>query len=209
MRRQAIVALLALASCLAWPGRTWAQDFGLFGRILSDAEATAVKGGETYASVSLGRGLATVTSIPRDSYGMDYSRASSFSVAVHNRVSVKLVNDTRDIYRPDKFPKGTASMDVSKISDEYRQGRYGSSKGEWITTDAKRLVTAYPNRADETPVKSKPYMKEDNGYFWHANNAKPFEESKSFGCLISPQKDLDRVIRVMKNDRGPKRIDVY
>jgi hypothetical protein len=70
-------------------------------------------------------------------------------------------------------------------------------------------VTAYPNNADETPIKSKPYMREDRGYFWHSNNAKPFEESKSFGCLISPQKDLDRVIRAMKNDRGPKRIEVH
>jgi hypothetical protein len=209
MRKQAIIALLALASCLALPGRIWAQDFGLFGRVLSQAEASAVKGGETYASVSLGRGMATVTSIPRDSYGMDYSRASSFSVGVHNRVDYKTVNEKAYSYDTARFPKGTASMDVSKISDEYRQDRYGSSKGEWITTDAKRLVTAYPNRADETPVKSKPYMKEDSGYFWHANNAKPFEESKSYGCLISPQKDLDRVISVIKNDRGPKRIEVH
>jgi hypothetical protein len=209
MRRQAIVALLALASCLAWPGRIWAQDFGLFGRVLSDAEATAIKGGETYASVSLGRGLATVTSIPRDSYGMDYSRASSFSVSVHNRVDYKTVNEKTYSYDTARFPKGSASMSVREISDEYRQDRYGSSKGEWIATDAKRLVTAYPNKADETPDRSKPYIKEDYGYFWHANNAKPFEESKSFGCLISPQKDLDRVIWAIKNDIGPKRIEVH
>lgn len=209
MRKKAIVALLALASCLAWPGRGRAQDFGLFGRVLSDAEATAVKGGETYASVSLGRGLATVTSIPRDSYGMDYSRASSFSVSVHNRVSTKLVNDTHDIYKPDAFPKGEAKMDVAKIPDKPRQTRYGGSEGEWITTDAKSTVKAYPYNDVGKPDRSKGYIREDYGYFWHSNNEIPFNESVSYGCLISPQRELGRVISVIKADIGPKAIKVW
>lgn len=209
MRKQAIVALLVLAFRLAWPGGTWAQDLGLFGRVLSDAEATAVRGGETYASVSLGRGLATVTSIPRDSYGMDYSRASSFSVPVHNRVDYRTVKEDTYSYDTARFPKGAASMSVREIPDTPRQERYGSSSGDWIATDAKRLVTAYPNKADGTADKSQPYMREDYGYFWHANNVKTFEESKSFGCIISPQKDLDRVIWAIKNDIGPKRIEVH
>ena len=208
MRKQAIIALLALASCLALPGRIWAQDFGLFGRVLSQAEASTVKGGETYASVSLGRGMATVTSIPRDSYGMDYSRASSFSVEVHNRVDRTTVKEKGYSYDTTTFPKGGASMAVAKIPDEDRQKRYGGKNGEWITTDAKRLVTAYPQDEKGKADKTKAYMKEDYGYFWHANNAKPFSESKSYGCLISPQKDLDRVISAIKNDRGPKRIEV-
>jgi len=208
MRKQAIIALLALASCLAWPGRIWAQDFGLFGRVLSQAEASAVKGGETYASIGLDRGMATVTTIPRDSYGMDYSRASSFSVEVHNNVSSKLVNDTKDIYKPDSFPEGEAKMAVSKISGEARQKRYGGSDGEWITTDASRTVKAYPYNDVGQPDRAKAYVREDDGYFWHANNAVDFNYSKSNGCLISRQQDLNRVIAAIKADIGPKRITV-
>jgi hypothetical protein len=209
MRKQAIVALLVLAFRLAWPGGTWAQDLGLFGRVLSDAEATAVRGGETYASVSLGRGLATVTSIPRDSYGMDYSRASSFSVPVHNRVSTKLVNDKQDIYRPDTFPKGEAKMAVARIPDKPRQARYGGSEGEWITTDATRTVKAYPYNDVGKPDRSNGYIRDDYGYFWHANNKVSFQKSESYGCLISPQRELDRVISVIKADIGPKTIKVW
>jgi hypothetical protein len=209
MPRQAIIALLALSLGLAWPGRAGAQDFSLFGRVLSDAEATTVKGGETYASVSIGQGLATVTSIPRDSYGMDYSRASSFSVAVHNRVSTKLVNDKDDIYRPDKFPQGEAKMAVAEIPDKARQVRYGGSEGEWVTTDASRTVKAYPYNDVGKPERSKGYIREDYGYFWHANNKVSFETSVSYGCIISPQEDLNRVISVIKSDNGPKRITVW
>ena len=209
MRKQAIIALLALASCLALPGRIWAQDFGLFGRVLSQAEASTVKGGETYASVSLGRGMATVTSIPRDSYGMDYSRASSFSVEVHNNVSSKLVNDTKDIYKPGSFPEGEAKMAVAKIPEKARQKRYGGSDGEWITTDASRTVQAYPYNDVGRPDRSKAYVREDYGYFWHANNEKPFNRSQSNGCLISRRSALDHVISVIKADIGPKKITVH
>lgn len=203
MRRLTILALLALVAGLAW-----AQDFGLFGRVLGEAEASAVTGGETYASVDLDRGLATVTSIPRDSYGMDYSRASSFSVEVHNNISSKPVPDSKDIYVPEHFPKGEASMKEARIPDKKRQGRYGSSEGEWITTDATRKVTAYPYDDNGQPIRSQRYEREDGGYFWHANNAVDMRYSKSQGCLISRQSAIDRVVAAIKADIGPKRISV-
>lgn len=204
MRRLTILALLALVAGLAW-----AQDFGLFGRVLGEAEASAVTGGETYASVDLDRGLATVTSIPRDSYGMDYSRASSFSVEVHNNVKKELVRDTKDIYMTEKFPKGEAEISTARIKGTERSKAYGSSEGEWITTDATRTVKAYPYDDNGQPVRAKSYTRQDYGYFWHANNVRPFNQSQTHGCLISRQKDLDRVISAIKADAGPKRIQVY
>jgi hypothetical protein len=185
-----------------------AQAFTLQGSILSPAECQALGGGETYVEVNAERTRATVTSIPRDAKGMDYSRATCYTVPVHNRVTKTPQPSDADFYKAASFPSGSASMDVKKIPDTRRQDRYGSSGGEWITTDASRTVTAYPRGADGKADLSQPTTRQDYGYFWHANNAVAYDRSESAGCLISPKADLDRVIATLKADRGPKRIRV-
>lgn len=210
MRRMPI-ALLALAALVAAPSlqaQAPAPAFAIGGRLLAWAEASAIYGGETYISVDSGRTRAVVSSVPRDKYGMDYSRASSYTVEVHNKVTEKIQPGDGDFYQPDSFPVGDAYMDVGTIKDQYRRDRYGSSSGEWIRTDATRTVVAYPKGSDGKPDKSQPYTRSDGGYFFHANNAASFEESKSAGCLIARQGCLDRIISTLKTDRGKKRISV-
>lgn len=210
MRRMPI-ALLALAALVAAPNllaQAPAPAFAIGGRLLGWTEASALYGGETYISVDSGRTRAVVTSIPRDKYGMDYSRASSYTVEVHNRVTSTPQVGDGDFYQPDSFPSGEAYMDVGTIKDQYRKDRYGSSSGEWIRTDATRTVVAYPKGSDGQPDKSQPYTRSDGGYFLHANNSAPFEKTVSAGCLIARQGCLDRIIATIKADRGRKRINV-
>ena len=198
------VFLLGLALAASAVG----QGFAVGGRALSPQECSQIKGGETYVDIDVDRQVARVTSIPRDDYGLDYSRTACYSVAVHNRVSKNIAKNTDDCYQPDQFPKGAANMSVASIDGAKKSERYGSSAGEWITTDASRQVTAYPYLPDRSPDKANAYTREDWGYYWHANNAFSFDESVSFGCFISPQKELDRVISTLKADKGRKRITV-
>jgi hypothetical protein len=139
---------------------------------------------------------------------MDYSRASSYSIEVHNRVTSKNQPGDGDFYKPDSFPSGESYLEVGTIGDEYRRGRYGSSSGEWIKTGATRTVVAYPKGANGQADTTQSYTRSDGGYFIHANNARPFNESESAGCIIARQKCLDRVISTIKADRGRKRIFV-
>lgn len=197
-----IIAALAVAPL-------GAQDFSIDGRQLSSNESAAVLGGETYVEINASRSLARVVTIPRDSYGMDYSRAACYSVGVHNNISDKLQQEKKDWYQPTHFPAGTVNMGVRAIDGQERQTKYGSSSGEWITTDAVTTVTAYPKGANGKADMSQPYTRSDSGYFWHANNEKGFSNSVSAGCLISEKSDIDRVISTLKNDRGPKRLTVH
>jgi hypothetical protein len=207
MRFSAVLSIVVLGAVLAGP--LWAQGcFPAQGRQLAEEELFMVLGGETYVDVDADRTIAVVTAIPRDKYGMDYGRACTYTVQVHNRVTTRDQTGDGDFYTAASFPKGTANMSVRSIADAARQERYGSSSGEWIATDASRVVTAYPAGANGKADKSQPYTRQDYGYFWHANNAVPFKESVSAGCLISPKKDLDRVISTMKGDSGNKRISM-
>ncbi len=185
------------------------QAFIVQGHPLTVAERASIRGGETWVEVDRERSVARVTTIPRDRYGMDYSRAGCYSVEVRNVVTTKLQKGSGDAYQPTTFPVTTADMQVRKIADTYRQQRYGSSGGEWIATDAVATVTAYPVNAKGEADMSKPYARADSGYFWHANNATAFENSVSAGCLLSRQKDIDRVISTLAADRGPKKISVH
>lgn len=209
MRKAATIQALCIILILGLAGLSvGAQDFDIGGRQLSVAECELLVGGETYVSVENGRSVARVVSIPRDEYGMDYSRATAYEVETHNRITKAQGKGENDFYDVVKFPVGRSTMNVALIPDSFRQGRYGSSNGEWIRTDATTMVTAYPIGADGKPDKTKPFMRADAGYFWHANNAAPFSGSVSAGCLISRQKDLDRVIVTLKSDRGPKSLTV-
>lgn len=187
-----------------------AQVFSVEGSRLSAEESAVLTGGETWVSVDADRTVAVVTSIPRDSYGMDYSRATSYTVPVKNAVTSEVQSGGNDFYEPAPFPAGNASMAIKPVTgDVARAARYGGSGGEWITTDASRMVTAYPIGPDGKADRSRPYTRQDWGYFWHANNAKPFETAVSAGCLLSPKDSLDRVIATLKADRGRKRISVH
>lgn len=209
MRRMPItLALAALIAASALQAQVLAPAFAVGGHLLGDIEASTILGGETYMSVDRTRTRAVVTSIPRDSYGMDYSRASSYSVEVHNRVTAKEQKGVADMYDAARFPAGEAAMTVGKISDDYRSQRYGSSQGEWIKTNASQTVTAYPRKADGTADRSQPYQRADYGYYIHANNAIAFDRSESAGCIVMKKSCLDRVISTLRGDSGRRRINV-
>jgi len=205
-----LAALIALVAMTAGAAGIAAQTFMVEGRPLSATDCAVLTGGETWVDVDARRTVAVVTSIPRDSYGMDYSRASSYTVPVKNAVTTRDQPGDNDIYTAAPFPTGSATMTVKPVSgDAARAARYGGSDGEWITTDASRTVTAYPIGPDGKADKSRPYTRQDYGYFWHANNSVAFEDAVSAGCLLSPKSQLDRVISTLKADSGKKRITVH
>lgn len=205
-----LAALIALAMLTAGASGIAAQTFQVEGQPLSAADCAVLTGGETWVDVDAGRTVAVVTSVPRDSYGMDYSRATSYTVPVKNVVTTRDQPGENDIYTPAPFPSGSATMAVKPVSgDATRAAKYGGSGGEWITTDASRTVTAYPKGPDGKADKSSPYTRQDWGYYWHANNGATFEKAVSAGCLLSPKSCLDRVISTLKADRGKKRITVH
>lgn len=185
-----------------------AEDFQIEGRKLSGEECAQVRGGLTDIYVDKDRTRAIVTSIPEDRYGRDYSRAQCYTVEVQNNYQKTTYKDTKDCYDPVAFPKGTFSVTVAKIGDDYRSQRYGSSSGEWIKTNATTTVTAYPYNAAGGPDKAKPYTRNDGGYNLHTNNAYSFESAKSLGCIILRKSGLDRVISTLKADSGKKKITV-
>jgi len=205
-----LAALVALAVMTAGAAGMAAQAFLVEGQPLSAADCAVLSGGETWVDIDAGRTVAVVTSVPRDSYGMDYSRATSYTVPVKNVVTARDQPGESDIYTPAPFPTGSATMAVKPVSgDAARAARYGGSGGEWITTDASRTVTAYPKGPDGKADRSQPYTRQDYGYYWHANNSTDFGTAKSAGCLLSPKGCLDRVISTLKADSGKKRITVH
>ena len=205
-----LAALIALVAMTAGAAGIAAQTFMVEGQPLSAADCAVLAGGETWVDVDARRTVAVVTSIPRDSYGMDYSRATSYTVPVKNAVVSEPQSGGSDYYQPAAFPSGSAAMAVKPVSgDAARATRYGSSGGEWITTDASRKVTAYPIGPDGKADRSRPYIRQDYGYFWHANNATDFASAKSAGCLLSPKQCLDRVIATLKADSGRKKVTVH
>jgi hypothetical protein len=209
MKRPQLVQLAALLAFAVFtlPGGV-AESFAVGGRLLSQEECAGIDGGETHVDIDRGRDVARVVSIPRDRYGMDYSRATCYSVEVHNNFISRTQKDKTDYYDTTSFPSGRANMAVAYISDGAKRDKYGSSQGRWITTDACAKVTAYPFDAAGKADKSQPYTRNDYGYFWHTNNEAPFQSAKSLGCLISRKADIDRVIRTLDNDHGRKSIDV-
>jgi hypothetical protein len=205
-----LAALIALAAMTAGAAGIAAQTFMVEGQPLSAADCAVLAGGETWVDVDARRTVAVVTSIPRDTYGMDYSRATSYTVPVKNEVTTRDQPGTNDVYTPAPFPSGSATMTVKPVGgDATRAAKYGGTSGEWITTDASRTVTAYPIGPDGKADKTRPYTRQDWGYFWHANNATSFKDAVTAGCLLSPKNCLDRVISTLKADRGGKRITVH
>jgi len=205
-----LAALVAIAMLTAGATGIAAQTFLVEGQPLSATDCAVLTGGETWVDVDVGRTVAVVTSVPRDSYGMDYSRATSYTVPVKNTVVSEPQSAGTDYYQPADFPAGTSSMSVKPVSgDAARAARYGGSGGEWITTDASRTVTAYPIGADGKADTSRPYTRQDYGYYWHANNATDFDSAKSAGCLLSPKSCLDRVVSTLKADSGRKKLTVH
>ena len=205
-----LAALIALVAMTAGAAGIAAQTFMVEGQPLSAADCAVLSGGETWVDIDAGRTVAVVTSVPRDSYGMDYSRATSYTVPVKNVVTARDQPGESDIYTPAPFPTGSATMAVKPVSgDAARAAKYGGTGGEWITTDASRTVTAYPKGPDGKADKSRPYTRQDWGYYWHANNGTNFEDAVSAGCLLSPKGCLDRVISTLKADGGRKRITVH
>lgn len=146
MKMMPMISLAALLVCTAFTSQqVHAEEFAVSGSPLSADECEIISGGETYVDIDKARTVARVVSIPRDTHGMDYSRATSYSVEVHNNYMPKTQKDTKDYYDTRSFPAGRANMTVSAISDSAKRKTYGSSQGEWIKTDACAKVTAYPS----------------------------------------------------------------
>jgi hypothetical protein len=209
MKSARFLVILAALAMMAGAAGISAQAFIIDGHLLSATESAVLVGGETWVDVNSSRTVAVVTSIPRDSSGMDYSRATSYTVPVKNELTTSDQSGKNDFYTAAPFPTGSATMDVKTITDAAKKARYGSSGGQWITTDATRTVTAYPIGPDGKADKSVPYTRLDSGYFWHTNNAKPFSGAVSAGCLLSPKACLDRVIATLSADSGKKKITVH
>ena len=173
--------------------------------MLNENEMADISGGDVEVVVVLDKdysGVATVSVTPRYPNGKPAEvDASTYTVAVHNRVTGTAAEDTgrKDFYITDHFPEGTHTITgVSTASTSY-----GNSQGEWVTTDATRVVTASKTRL-ETKLTGETYERQDGGYFWHNNDNKEFIESKSYGCIISTKTDMDKVAATIKADKNPR-----
>jgi hypothetical protein len=173
--------------------------------MLNENEMADISGGDVQVVVVLNKdysGTATITVTPRyDSGKPAIVDQSTYTVAVHNRVTGTAVEDKRrnDFYITSQFPEGTHTITgVSRASTGY-----GNSSGEWVTTDATRVVLASRTSQDKQ-LTGVTYERQDEGYFWHNNETKKFESSLSYGCMVSTKEDMDKVAATIKADRNPR-----
>lgn len=175
--------------------------------MLEENEMADISGGDVKIVVVLDKdysGTAKVTVTPRyDNGKLAVIESTTFTVAVHNRVTGTAVADKgrNDFYITSQFPEGTHTITgLSKAA-----AGYGNSLGEWITTDATRLVQASAT-SQGSQLTGSVYQRPDGGYFWHNNDNRAFESSKSYGCLISTKAAIDKVAAILKADKNPKSV---
>jgi hypothetical protein len=173
--------------------------------MLNENEMADISGGDVKVVVILKKdysGTATITVVPRyDNGKASKVDTSTYTVEVHNRVTGTAAEDKgrNDFYITSQFPEGTHTITgVSKASPGY-----GNSVGEWVTTNATRIVLASAT-AKDSQLTGVTYERQDGGYFWHNNENKPFEKSLSYGCIISTKEDMDKVAATIKADTNPK-----
>ncbi|MFH2113523.1 MAG: hypothetical protein ABIJ86_03320 [Spirochaetota bacterium] len=174
--------------------------------MLNENEMADISGGDVQVVVVLNKdysGTATITVTPRHPNGKaSIIDRTTYTVAVHNRVTGTAAKDKgrNDFYITSQFPEGTYTITgVSRAAVGY-----GNSAGEWVTTDATRIVLASGTAIEGIQLTGTAYQRQDDGYFWHNNETKLFEKSKSYGCIISTKEDMDRVAATIKADRNPK-----
>ncbi len=175
--------------------------------MLNENEMADISGGDVKVVVILNKdysGTATISILPRYANGKPaIVDKSSYTVAVHNRVTGTAAEDKgrNDFYITSQFPEGTHTITgVSKAA-----AGYGNSSGEWVTTDATRLVLASATSQNKQ-LTGQTYVRQDGGYFWHNNETKKFETSLSYGCIISTKEDMDKVAATITADKNPKSI---
>lgn len=175
--------------------------------MLNENEMADISGGDVQVVVVLDKdysGIATITVTPRYQNGKPaIVDRSTYTVAVHNRVTGTAAEDKRrnDFYITSRFPEGTHTITgVSRASTGY-----GNSSGQWVTTDASRVVLASRTSKDNQ-LTGATYLRQDDGYFWHNNENKAFEKSLSHGCIISTKADMDKVAATIKADINPKSV---
>jgi hypothetical protein len=173
--------------------------------MLNENEMADISGGDVKVVVILKKdysGTATITVVPRyDNGKASKVDTSTYTVEVHNRVTGTAAEDKsrNDFYITSQFPEGTHTITgVSKAAPGY-----GNSSGEWVTTDASRQVLASATSQNKQ-LTGQTYVRQDWGYFWHNNEAKKFESSLSYGCIISTKEDMDKVAATIKADTNPK-----
>ena len=166
-----------------------------------------ISGGDVKVVVVLNRdrtGTARITVTPRYGNGKPaVIETSSYTVAVHNRVTGTAVEDRRrnDFYITSQFPEGTHTITgVSKAP-----AAYGNSASEWVTTDATRMVQA-SRTSQDGQLTGAVYERLDGGYYWHNNENYDFSVSKSYGCIVSSKTDMDMVAATIKADTNPKSV---
>jgi hypothetical protein len=175
--------------------------------MLNENEMADISGGDVKVVVVLDKdysGTAKITVTPRyDNGKLAVHETSSYTVAVHNRVTGTAAEDTgrNDFYITSQFPEGTHT--ITGVSTA--TAGYGNSSGQWVTTDATRVVLASTSAKDGTLTGST-YLRQDAGYFWHNNEKKAFEDSKSYGCIISTKEDMDKVAATIKGDTSKKSV---
>lgn len=175
--------------------------------MLNENEMADISGGDVKVVVVLDKdysGKATITVTPRYTNGKPaLVDRSTYTVDVHNRVTGTAAKDKgkNDFYITDHFPEGTHTITgVSKAS-----AGYGNSAGEWVTTDATRLVRASATSQDKQ-LTGQTYVRQDGGYFWHNNDNYDFSLSRSYGCIISSKADMDKVAATIQADANPKSV---
>ena len=94
--------------------------------------------------------------------------------------------------QPEVFPEGY--WNISGVSE--RKDKFGPYM---ISTNAQGMVDVFMRESDDKqPLYIGTYA--DTGYAIHANT-NPFEYSKSYGCLVARQEDLERLAKTLKKDR--------
>ncbi|MDX9958078.1 MAG: hypothetical protein RBT68_06505 [Spirochaetia bacterium] len=173
--------------------------------MLSENEMADISGGDVEVVVVLNNdysGTATITVTPRYDNGKPaLVDKSTYTVAVHNRVTGTAVEDKRrnDFYITDNFPEGTHT--ITGVSTA--PAAYGNSRSEWVTTDATRVVLASKTSQDKQ-LTGATYERQDSGYYWHNNENYDFSASKSHGCIVSTKSDMDKVAATIAADSNPK-----
>ena len=159
------------------------------------------RGGDVFIRASARRDRLVVVEIPIDGKG----KAGRYEVKAHNRVtqgaSADLITKEGKVpgYAavPEGFPEGTHKVTtVTARTDKF--GPYS------IGTDAEGLVDSYKVTKQDGKVVSSEYAGKvaDYGYSIHSNREKPFETSRSWGCIIVREADCGRIARSIRADRA-------
>ena len=203
-----IMAGMGNASASTWAVRDGASGFKLFGSPLDLESCALIRGGDVRMVVNSERNSITVNVIDNE-YEARLGRIPPkkvFHIDVHNRVvdtikapymptasaKKQLGNTSGFTSKPEVFPEGNWRItNVRTRNDKY--GPY------MIKTNATGMVDVYAPGVEEGRLN---YIGRypDTGYAIHSNTV-PFENSKSYGCLIIKQADAEMLASILEADK--------